>query len=87
MWSIIAVGFFNSVMFPTIFTLGIDGLGKMTGKGSGLLVMGDRGRSDSAGDPRCAGGPLRRAACVYSARGAVSLHHVLWVSAARGIRI
>ena len=39
MWSIIAVGFFNSVMFPTIFTLGIDGLGKMTGKGSGLLVM------------------------------------------------
>ncbi len=39
MWSIIAVGLFNSVMFPTIFTLGIDGLGKMTGKGSGLLVM------------------------------------------------
>ncbi len=39
MWSIILVGFFNSVMFPTIFTLGIDGLGKLTGKGSGLLVM------------------------------------------------
>ncbi len=39
LWSIIGVGFFNSVMFPTIFTLGIDGLGKMTGKGSGLLVM------------------------------------------------
>jgi MFS transporter, FHS family, L-fucose permease len=39
MWTIILVGLFNSVMFPTIFTLGIDGLGKVTGKGSGLLVM------------------------------------------------
>ena len=39
MWAIIAVGLFNSVMFPTIFSLAIDGLGKMTGKGSGLLVM------------------------------------------------
>lgn len=39
MWTIILVGLFNSVMFPTIFTLGIDGLGKLTGKGSGLLVM------------------------------------------------
>lgn len=39
MWSVIAVGLFNSVMFPTIFTLGIAGLGPLTGKGSGLLVM------------------------------------------------
>ncbi len=39
MWAILAVGLFNSVMFPTIFTLGIDGLGKLTGKGSGLLIM------------------------------------------------
>ena len=39
MWTIIAVGLFNSVMFPTIFTLGIDGLGKLTGKGSGILIM------------------------------------------------
>ena len=39
MWSIILVGLFNSVMFPTIFTLGIDGLGKLTGQGSGILVM------------------------------------------------
>jgi MFS transporter, FHS family, L-fucose permease len=39
MWSIIAVGLFNSVMFPTIFTLGIAGLGPLTGKGSGLLIM------------------------------------------------
>jgi FHS family L-fucose permease-like MFS transporter len=37
--SIIAVGLFNSVMFPTIFTLGINQLGPLTGKGSGLLIM------------------------------------------------
>jgi FHS family L-fucose permease-like MFS transporter len=25
-------------MFPSIFTLGIDGLGKLTGQGSGILI-------------------------------------------------
>jgi FHS family L-fucose permease-like MFS transporter len=39
MWSIIAVGFFNSIMFPTIFTLAIGGLGKHTSQGSGILCM------------------------------------------------
>jgi FHS family L-fucose permease-like MFS transporter len=39
MSSIILVGLFNSVMFPTIFTLGIDQLGPLTGKGSGLMIM------------------------------------------------
>ena len=39
MWSIIAVGLFNSIMFPTIFTIAIDGLGKHTGQGSGILCM------------------------------------------------
>jgi MFS transporter, FHS family, L-fucose permease len=39
MWSIILVGFFNSIMFPSIFTLGIAGLGPLTGDGSGFLVM------------------------------------------------
>ncbi len=38
MWAIILVGLFNSVMFPSIFTLGIAGLGPLTGKGSGLLI-------------------------------------------------
>ena len=38
MWSIILVGLFNSVMFPSIFTLGIAGLGALTSEGSGLLV-------------------------------------------------
>jgi FHS family L-fucose permease-like MFS transporter len=39
MWSILLVGLFNSIMFPTIFTLAIDGLGKHTGQGSGILCM------------------------------------------------
>ncbi len=38
MWSILLVGVFNSIMFPSIFTLAIDGLGPLTAKGSGLLV-------------------------------------------------
>ncbi len=39
MWAIIAVGLFNSVMFPNIFTLGLHNLGVLTGRGSSLLVM------------------------------------------------
>jgi FHS family L-fucose permease-like MFS transporter len=39
MWSIIFVGLFNSVMFPSIFTLGIAELGPLTGEGSGILIM------------------------------------------------
>lgn len=39
MWTILAVGFFNSIMFPTIFSLGIAELGPLTGNGSGILTM------------------------------------------------
>jgi len=39
MWSVILVGFFNSIMFPSIFTLGIAKLGPLTGDGSGLMIM------------------------------------------------
>jgi FHS family L-fucose permease-like MFS transporter len=39
MWTIIVVGFFNSIMFPTIFTEAIDGLGRHTGQASGILCM------------------------------------------------
>jgi FHS family L-fucose permease-like MFS transporter len=39
MYSIILVGFFNSIMFPSIFTLGVAELGPLTGDGSGLLIM------------------------------------------------
>ncbi|MFI5097199.1 MAG: sugar MFS transporter [Candidatus Acidiferrales bacterium] len=39
MWSILAVGLFNSIMFPCIFTMGIAELGALTGDGSGILNM------------------------------------------------
>ena len=38
MWAILAVGLFNSVMFPSIFTVGLTGLGPLTSKGSSLMV-------------------------------------------------
>ncbi len=38
MWTLILVGLFNSTMFPSIFTLAIEGLGPLTGRGSGVLV-------------------------------------------------
>jgi FHS family L-fucose permease-like MFS transporter len=39
MWTILAVGLFNSIMFPTIFSLGVAELGSLTGNASGLLNM------------------------------------------------
>jgi len=39
MWTMLAVGFFNSIMFPTIFSLGVAELGPLTGNGSGLINM------------------------------------------------
>jgi MFS transporter, FHS family, L-fucose permease len=39
MWSILVIGLFNSIMFPTIFTLAIKGLGIDTAQGASLLVM------------------------------------------------
>jgi MFS transporter, FHS family, L-fucose permease len=39
MWSIILVGLFNSIMFPSIFTLGVAELGPLTGDGSGVMIM------------------------------------------------
>jgi MFS transporter, FHS family, L-fucose permease len=39
MWTILCVGLFNSIMFPTIFTLGVAELGPLTGNGSGILNM------------------------------------------------
>jgi FHS family L-fucose permease-like MFS transporter len=38
-WAILAVGLFNSVMFPNIFSLGLWNLGPLTSKGSSLMVM------------------------------------------------
>ncbi len=37
--AIVMVGFFNSIMFPTIFALSLKNLGNLTKRGSSLLVM------------------------------------------------
>ncbi len=39
-YALLAVGLMNSIMFPTIFSLGVEGLGDQTPQGSGLLCMG-----------------------------------------------
>lgn len=39
MWSVLGVGLFNSIMWPNIFSLAIDGLGSQKSQGSSLLVM------------------------------------------------
>ncbi len=39
-YALLAVGLMNSIMFPTIFSLGVEGLGAKTPQGSGLLCMG-----------------------------------------------
>lgn len=39
-WLLVFVGLFHSIMWPAIFALAIEGLGKYTSKGSGALMMG-----------------------------------------------
>ncbi len=38
-WSLLAVGLFNSIMFPTIFSLACEGLGERAAEGSGLICV------------------------------------------------
>ena len=38
-WAVVLIGFFHSIMFPTIFALSIKDLGPLTKRGSSLLVM------------------------------------------------
>ena len=77
MWSIIAVGLFNSIMFPTIFTLAIDGLGKHTEPGLGHPLHGDRRRRHHPG--RCrARWPTRSAFTTASSSPAVCYVYIAW---------
>jgi FHS family L-fucose permease-like MFS transporter len=38
-WSLLAIGLFNSIMFPTIFTLASEGLGPRLAEGSGIICV------------------------------------------------
>jgi len=42
-WSLVFCGLANSIMYPTIFVLGIAELGPMTSKGSGVITIGNVG--------------------------------------------
>ena len=37
-WSLLAIGLMNSIMFPTIFSLASEGLGRRAGEGSGVIA-------------------------------------------------
>ena len=39
MWSVIGIGLFNSIMFPTIFSLACEGLGSRAAEGSGIICV------------------------------------------------
>jgi FHS family L-fucose permease-like MFS transporter len=69
MWTILAVGLFNSIMFPTIFSLGVAELGPLTASGSGLLNMAIVG-----------GAILPLLQGMIADR--IGIHHSLWVSVA-----
>lgn len=38
-WALLAIGLFNSIMFPTIFSLACEGLGRRTHEGSGIICV------------------------------------------------
>jgi FHS family L-fucose permease-like MFS transporter len=38
-WALLAIGLFNSIMFPTIFSLACEGLGARAAEGSGLICV------------------------------------------------
>ena len=42
-WSLVLCGLANSIMYPTIFALGIAELGPLTSKGSGVITIGNVG--------------------------------------------
>ncbi len=55
-WSLLAIGLFNSIMFPTIFSLANEGLGKRAAEGSGVICMAIVGRRRGAAvDGPCSG--------------------------------
>jgi MFS transporter, FHS family, L-fucose permease len=77
MWSILAVGFFNSIMFPTIFSLGVAELEPLAGDASGILIMAIVG---GAIIPLIQGGdcgPHRNSSCLLCSRDLLPLHFVL----------
>ena len=80
MWTIILVGLFNSVMFPTIFTLGIDGLGQGDGQRLRPPCYGDCWRGHLTGHSRHARRYHRYPSRLLHASALLSLHPLLRIS-------
>ena len=81
MWSIILVGLFNSILFPSIFTLGVAGLGPLTNRGSGVLIASQTDSSlwvvEAAGPRRVVRTRGRPADIGYDARrGLVAVPYI-----------
>ena len=76
-WSIILVGLFNSVMFPSIFTLGIAGLGALTGEGLGVADCRHRGRRDHPGGAGRDGRQHRHSPRLHPSGAVLHVHRVL----------
>ncbi len=77
MVTILAVGLFNSIMFPTIFTLGVAELGSMTGRGSGLLVQGIVGGAVIPVSDGLPGGSLRHPSLAPAAAAVLPVRDLL----------
>ena len=77
MWSIILVGFFNSIMFPSIFTLGVAELGPLTGDGSGIMIMAIVGGAIIPIAQGAIADQDRNSPCLFSSRDLLSLHSLL----------
>ena len=87
-WSLVLCGVANSIMYPTIFALGIAELGPLTSEGSGVITIGNVG---GAVIPLLFGAAGRQgwnATRIRHSHRRLPLHHLLWpvgVQAEQGI--
>ncbi len=70
--ALLFVGFFNSIMFPSIFTLGIQDLGPLTSKGSSLMIAAIVGGATHSTRYRCARRSHRSASGLHRARSSAT---------------
>ena len=77
MWTMLLVGLFNSIMFPSIFTLGIEGLGPSDGRSIGCAGDGDCGWRDCSGTTGTSCRPSGTAPRFHPAGDLLPVHLVL----------
>ena len=76
-WCLILCGLANSIMYPTIFALGIAELGPLTSKGSGVITLGNFGGASHSSAVRPDGRQDELPARVPAAHRGLSLHRFL----------